>query len=77
MASFPVLQFLTCKFSDMRELPPVIGSMAACRMIDMSDNVITSITENVGELHDLNTLVLKNNVRREHDRLVHVTPLCM
>ena len=62
MEAFSSLQFVKCRFSDLREVPAVIGAMGACRMVDFSDNVITSVSENVGELHHLDTLLLRNNV---------------
>ncbi len=63
MASFPALQFVSCKYSELRDLPPLVGTMANVKIMDFTGNHIVLVNDSVGEFQGIESMLLKNNVR--------------
>ncbi len=57
------LQFLSSRFSRMRDISVLVGAMSNLRYLDWSNNAISLLPESVGALGSVDCVDLKYNVR--------------
>ena len=61
--SLQSLRFLSCQFSELRDIPVLLGCMRSLEMADFNGNHIVVMSDSVKEFQRLHSMNLKNNVR--------------